>query len=226
MNGTKPWYQSTSIWGAVVALFASLGSLVHLHVSNDPNLANDLTNWLTSLATILGAGVALYGRIRATKQVQSSGVSAPKLVLVAVMLFGGGLFASCTAQTGTPTTQPAAVDATQVLTAANQSVALLQTILSDLHAAGVFSAGDWQNVVNAEQAIGAALDAWQANLNQPGAVQAQAAFEAALPTLLNFVHTGQARKSPPTTAPAVQPSLFWNVGWRGARGEGQGASRN
>lgn len=204
MDGSKPWYASTGIWGSVATMIVGLAGLFHFHP--DAQWNGDLASWLVSLGPILTGAIALYGRLRATKQIggQGSGVRgqiiAMTLALTAVMGLGGCQAAG----SGSATTQPAqgGIDPTTVLTMANQSLTTAQTILADLHVAGFISQGDWQNVVNAEATIGSALNAWQANLGQPAATQWQSVFDATLPNLLSAIQTAEKMKA---AAPATTP---------------------
>ena len=105
--------------------------------------------------------------------------------------------AGCQPNTNPPTTQPS-LTPTQVLAAANQSLAISITTLNDLRSAGYISNGDWANIQTAITAASNALDAWQANLNNSGAAQAQAAFDAALPQILQLIHDTEAKKTATT----------------------------
>lgn len=65
---TKPWYASAGVWGAVVTLLCSALSLVPRGLL-DPSLVDDLHQWLLSLVALAGGGVALWGRVRATRRI-------------------------------------------------------------------------------------------------------------------------------------------------------------
>ena len=67
MQDAKPWYLSAGVWGAAVTLVGSGLSLLKFRL--DPALLDDLRDWVLSLVTLVGGGVALYGRIRATRRV-------------------------------------------------------------------------------------------------------------------------------------------------------------
>lgn len=68
MNPTaKPWYASTTVWGSLVTLGGSILSL--LKVQLDPQLLADIREWVLALATLIGGGIALWGRIRATRRI-------------------------------------------------------------------------------------------------------------------------------------------------------------
>lgn len=73
MLDTKPWYQSKTIWGALIAMAAPLTRYVGL----DLPLAEqaELADLLTVLASTFGALLALYGRLTATKAVDGGDVS-------------------------------------------------------------------------------------------------------------------------------------------------------
>jgi 4-amino-4-deoxy-L-arabinose transferase-like glycosyltransferase len=63
----KPWYASTGVWGAAVTLGGSLLALMKVQL--DPQLLDDVRQWVLSLVTLIGGGVALWGRIRATRRI-------------------------------------------------------------------------------------------------------------------------------------------------------------
>lgn len=61
---TKPWYQSKTVWGSVLAVAAALsGPLFGTHL--DAGMQGDLADWLASAGAVIGAGLALYGRLTA-----------------------------------------------------------------------------------------------------------------------------------------------------------------
>jgi 4-amino-4-deoxy-L-arabinose transferase-like glycosyltransferase len=66
---TKPWYASTGVWGALVTLASSLLALLKFEL--DPQLLDDVREWVLALATLIGGGVALWGRVRATRRIGS-----------------------------------------------------------------------------------------------------------------------------------------------------------
>jgi protein-S-isoprenylcysteine O-methyltransferase Ste14 len=65
MNEMKPWYQSRSIWGGIVALAAAIAGL--FGVSLDAATHEALAAALTSAAAAIGAVVAILGRLAAQK---------------------------------------------------------------------------------------------------------------------------------------------------------------
>jgi hypothetical protein len=70
MDDTKPAIASTGVWGGVIALIGALAPLVlpavGLKTAGDQQAAVAAT---AQLATGVGAALALYGRLRATKRI-------------------------------------------------------------------------------------------------------------------------------------------------------------
>jgi len=64
MNDGKPWYLSKTVWGALVAILASMLQLSGFQL--DLADQGQLTDGLVALAGSLGALVALYGRLVAS----------------------------------------------------------------------------------------------------------------------------------------------------------------
>ena len=63
MLNTKPWWQSKTVWAALIAMVAGAVSLAGLEL--DAKLQDEIATVITSVAEI-GAGVlALVGRIQA-----------------------------------------------------------------------------------------------------------------------------------------------------------------
>ena len=65
MSDAKPWYQSRSIWGGLVALVAGVGGIVGVEV--DAATSETLILSLTNGAAAIGAVVAILGRLAAQK---------------------------------------------------------------------------------------------------------------------------------------------------------------
>jgi hypothetical protein len=63
----KPWYASAGVWGALVTLAGSVLALLKVEV--DPALLADVREWVLALATLAGGGVALWGRLRASRRI-------------------------------------------------------------------------------------------------------------------------------------------------------------
>lgn len=95
MTQTKSWYSSTTVWGGLVALLAGVASW--FKYSLDAELMADIANWVTSVATIIGAGIAIWGRIRASKQIAPprTDTTPPRsLGLLLCLVLGVWLFAA------------------------------------------------------------------------------------------------------------------------------------
>ncbi len=60
----KNWYRSKTVWGALVAIFASVSGSFGL--SMDAGSQGQLTEAILQLISALGAVFALYGRLTAT----------------------------------------------------------------------------------------------------------------------------------------------------------------
>ncbi len=63
----KPWYQSKTIWGALIAIAAPLLGRAGLEVGGAEQA--EIADALTAFAGTLGGLLALYGRLTATKGV-------------------------------------------------------------------------------------------------------------------------------------------------------------
>jgi hypothetical protein len=64
MNGTKPWWQSKTVWGSIVALFAGAATLAGLKL--DATLQDQLAELITGAANLVAGALAWYGRAKAT----------------------------------------------------------------------------------------------------------------------------------------------------------------
>lgn len=63
MNETKPWYQSKTIIGAIVAAFASVAQVAGLDLSTD--LQTEIVDAILLAATAVGAILTVVGRVKA-----------------------------------------------------------------------------------------------------------------------------------------------------------------
>ena len=63
----KPWYQSKTVWGALIAIASPLLGRAGLEVGGAEQA--ELADALTTLAGTVGGLLALYGRLTATKGV-------------------------------------------------------------------------------------------------------------------------------------------------------------
>ena len=66
MDETKQWYLSKTVWGALIAILASL--LPAMGVELDAGTQARLADNLVSLAGAIGGLVAIYGRLTAEKR--------------------------------------------------------------------------------------------------------------------------------------------------------------
>ncbi|MDR3373157.1 MAG: hypothetical protein P4L98_05445 [Ancalomicrobiaceae bacterium] len=74
MNGTKSLFASTTIWGAALSVVAAAAGLAGYSVSADDQAqALDLIGQIVPLwdriVVIIGGGVAIWGRIKATRRI-------------------------------------------------------------------------------------------------------------------------------------------------------------
>jgi hypothetical protein len=67
MLDMKPWYQSKTVWGALIAIAAPLLGRAGLEVGGAEQA--EIAEALTTLAGTVGGLLALYGRLTATKGV-------------------------------------------------------------------------------------------------------------------------------------------------------------
>ena len=68
MDNMKAWYQSKTIWGALIAVLAPL---LHVAGLNLPGgFENELAEGLVTVAGGVGGLVALYGRLAATSAIK------------------------------------------------------------------------------------------------------------------------------------------------------------
>jgi hypothetical protein len=93
---TKPWYASTTVWGALVTLAGSILSLLKFQL--DPQLLADIREWVLALATLIGGGIALWGRIRATRRISSTPTTTA--IVLALLLLSAPGCATLTAPQG------------------------------------------------------------------------------------------------------------------------------
>ena len=64
MVDKKPWHNSTTIWGALLAVGAALAGSLGAIV--DPGTPNELANMMVHPLAAIGGLVAIYGRLSAT----------------------------------------------------------------------------------------------------------------------------------------------------------------
>lgn len=67
MYDTKSIWASTTVWGGIVALLAGIAAIFGVTISEaDQSI---LTEALLGISSALGGIIAIWGRIRATKQI-------------------------------------------------------------------------------------------------------------------------------------------------------------
>lgn len=67
MNDIKPWWQSKTLWGAIVTIASAGLGLAGLDLGNGDREA--LIELLTSLGAALGGVIAIFGRITAKNRI-------------------------------------------------------------------------------------------------------------------------------------------------------------
>ena len=67
MDDSKPWWQSTGVWGGVVAVLAVGLGFFGYQISGD--LQAELVETITSAIALGGGVLAIWGRIKATKTI-------------------------------------------------------------------------------------------------------------------------------------------------------------
>ena len=61
----KPWYNSLTLWGAIVTVFAALAGLFGIDI--DADTQKQIIEYIILGASAIGGLMAAYGRIRASK---------------------------------------------------------------------------------------------------------------------------------------------------------------
>ncbi|ACI98523.1 hypothetical protein [Rhodospirillum centenum] len=83
---SKPWYLSRTIIGVLVTLIAQLLSRWGYELT--PALRGDLVDVILDLVSVGGAGLAIFGRVKASKPIAKPSVGAAKMLLAAMLLGG------------------------------------------------------------------------------------------------------------------------------------------
>ena len=65
---TKPWYTSSSIWGSIIVVVSMAISAVGYTI--DQETQTQIVNLIMSIVALAGSAIAIYGRIKATKQIK------------------------------------------------------------------------------------------------------------------------------------------------------------
>lgn len=122
---TKRWFQSKTIWGAIVAFVASGLRLLGIDVTDlaSPQLVDQILN----VVSLVGTLVAIYGRIRASKFIAPKNATLPPgthitPAIIAALLIPAFLFTTSCAQGPVYTSSAAAHVATDVELAAVQAM--------------------------------------------------------------------------------------------------------
>lgn len=76
MTVEKPWWQSRAIWGSLIVLVAQMARMFDVAIDVEA-----WTNIAVELATILGAMMAWYGRVRAQAPIDMKRI-APGIELI------------------------------------------------------------------------------------------------------------------------------------------------
>lgn len=63
MDAMKAWYQSKTVWGALIAVGASLFQATGMEVT--PDVQADLADLAVTFAGVVGGIVSIYGRLSA-----------------------------------------------------------------------------------------------------------------------------------------------------------------
>lgn len=67
MDGSKPWYASAGIWGAVIAVAAGLGGIWGWTLA--PADQAHLIDALSTIGAVIGGLIAGHGRVTATQKI-------------------------------------------------------------------------------------------------------------------------------------------------------------
>ena len=72
MEETKPWWQSKTIWGAIITIVALILSLFGVQIDEQTKqvLVNEFVAAATAIGGIVGAVLSIYGRIKAEKRIK------------------------------------------------------------------------------------------------------------------------------------------------------------
>lgn len=66
-TGGKPWYQSRVIWGGIISILVPIAGLLGVEIA--PDIASDIAALATAAGGVVGGGLAIWGRVRATKPI-------------------------------------------------------------------------------------------------------------------------------------------------------------
>ncbi|MCB5202830.1 hypothetical protein LH464_10140 [Neorhizobium sp. T786] len=63
MDGSKTWYRSKTVWGALIAVAASLLQVAGVDLT--PEVQSDLADLAIAFTGAIGGALSIYGRISA-----------------------------------------------------------------------------------------------------------------------------------------------------------------
>ena len=69
MNDVKAWYRSRTVWGALIAILASLANAAGVEITTGDE--GELADLVIAAVGTIGGLIALYGRIFARRRVTS-----------------------------------------------------------------------------------------------------------------------------------------------------------
>lgn len=132
---SKSWYRSRTIWGVIVALLAQVISRWGYDLT--PALQGEVVNVILDAVSAGGAGLAIFGRVKASKAIAPVAVrSGVAKALVTAMLLGGLALGGPTACAGYTIAQAEDPTPAQVIYAAQSEYN------KALHAAAVYVESD------------------------------------------------------------------------------------
>lgn len=68
MDQTKQWYQSSAVWGGILAVLApAIAGIFHVTISTADTA--QLADLLGAAGGVIGGLIAVYGRVKATKKI-------------------------------------------------------------------------------------------------------------------------------------------------------------
>jgi hypothetical protein len=74
MNDSKPWWQSRTLLGALITLVSAAASAAGLSADTtlQEGLQGDVMNTLTSVGSVAGAAISIWGRLSAATRLTAS----------------------------------------------------------------------------------------------------------------------------------------------------------
>ncbi|MBO6771744.1 MULTISPECIES: hypothetical protein [unclassified Thalassospira] len=84
---TKQWWQSKTIIGALVSLISTL--CASLGVTIAPEMQTEIVTALVAFGGVVGTGLSIYGRIKASHTIGKVDKNAIRSIAIALLIFGG-----------------------------------------------------------------------------------------------------------------------------------------